>query len=273
MTDVSCGVCFGESGGYYMCFRCIQDLRCVLFSLSDLITELQTQVTKQSVGAPSVGHSPSYEWKIPFDTDASSAAYSIHDTLTHWFLPQIGEEYPFFKTDLSKISVDHYMISWFLSTCVETARLSTGPEMYNDFVDACKLAVDAIDRKESEAWVGDCDCGRSVRAYTDPDSPLYQPIVMCACGELHIVSKARETLKQLGAEQIVSGKDAEALGEIYGFQIKRSTVRTWHARKQLECCRCFGEDVCDGQHIYRFGDILDLHKRKFDTQPDAENKL
>lgn len=131
-------------------------------------------------------------------------------------------------------------------------RLETGPQMLREMDEVLAKAVSVVDRKIVRVWLGDCDCGRSVRAHPDRSS------VTCQCGVLWDVAKAREELKVLGEDQLVSAADAESLGEIYGAKIKKSTVRVWHHRGKILCLRPSCDKTC--KHAYRFGDILELHR-------------
>lgn len=141
---------------------------------------------------------------------------------------------------------------WFLAECMRLGRLDTGPQMFREMEEVLSRAVKVVDRKIAKVWLGDCDCGRSIRAHPD------RTTVTCLCGALWDVKKAREELKALGEDQLVSAADAESLGEIYGAKIKKSTIRVWHHRGKILCLSQSCDKGCS--HVYRFGDLLDLHK-------------
>lgn len=141
---------------------------------------------------------------------------------------------------------------WFLAEYMRLGRLDTGPQMFQEMEEVLAKAIKVVDRKIAKVWLGDCDCGRSVRAHPDRAS------VTCLCGALWDVKKAREELKALGEDQLVSAADAESLGEIYGAGIKKSTVRVWHHRGKITCLSQSCGKGC--LHVYRFGDLLTLHK-------------
>lgn len=144
------------------------------------------------------------------------------------------------------------LANWFLAEYMRLGRLDTGPQMFREMDQVLSKAVAVVDRKIARVWLGDCDCGRSVRTHPDKSS------VTCQCGVAWDVKKAREELKALGEDQLVSAADAESLGEIYGAKIKKSTIRVWHHRGKILCLSQSCSKGCS--HVYRFGDLLELHK-------------
>ncbi len=193
---------------------------------------------------------------------ASHAADELSAVLQRWYLPQPGIH----RTFPRGIALDHWLARWHLEEYVRLGRLETGPRMYQDMANVWKTTVEpAIDRRDSKSWVGDCECGRAMRAWTNPDHHAYNSSFLCVCGKIHDITQSRSELQELGTEQLVSARDAEALGEIYGATIKPGTIRQWRNRGRLECARCVKDVSVCTEHIFRFGDVLELHKGKTDS--------
>lgn len=144
--------------------------------------------------------------------------------------------------------------NWHLTNYIHLSRLDTGPKMFRDFQKALENAEKAVDRKAAKVWLGECDCGRVIQSQPD------EIAVLCVCGQLWHVEKVREAQRALGADQMVSAQDAQALGEAFGQQIKATTVITWARRGRLFChvTGCIKGNYC--RHIFRLGDILDLYE-------------
>lgn len=243
---MTCGICPEESD-YSLCWSCLGRLRNIILGLRDIAIELQTQVTKQSTGAPTVGSHEGHVWQLPFDLAASDTADSVLDTLAYWCEAGVVS-----VDSLPVLQKTLLLADWHLNEYMRLGRSEKGPQMYKDFDSALGKSVRVIDRKILKVWLGDCECGRSVRAYPSKTTTL------CPCGALWDVQESREKLRKLGLDQVVSAVDAEALGEVWGAKIKQATVRVWRHRGKIECLRA----VCDKEcvHIYRFGDLLSLHK-------------
>ncbi len=221
--------------------------------LYDQIDELQVQVTRQSVGAPSVGSSGGHEQALPYDVGASNMADELRKVLTHWYIPKDTQEIVYVACMSAQIRTK-WLALWHLSEFIRTARLESGPAMYAQMKAVAERSESAIDRKIAKVWVADCECGRTVRAHPD------KAAITCECGETWDVAQARAEMKALGEEQLVTAREAESLGDVYGAQIRPATVRVWKHRGKLSCQRLYCENGCD--HAYRFGDILALQQEK-----------
>src|SRR6266568_2374322 len=88
---MTCGSC-GRESEFPLCWPCTSELRKVIMKLYDQIDELQVQVTRQSVGAPSVGSSGGHEQALPYDVGASNMADELRKVLTHWYIPKDTQE-------------------------------------------------------------------------------------------------------------------------------------------------------------------------------------
>lgn len=78
-----CGVCSVPSE-QPLCWTCLGRLRGIIVGLKWAAKELQVQVTKQSVGAPSVGSHEGHIWKLPFDLASSDIADEVYSVLARW---------------------------------------------------------------------------------------------------------------------------------------------------------------------------------------------
>lgn len=291
MGGMSCGSCGADSEDY-LCWTCLGSLRKVILGLQEAIVELQTQVTKQDKGAPSVGGSHVYEWSIPFSVEASHTADEVLRVLVKWNLkePERPKTVSLLKKPHLTLSFDDILFAyfvgvsvrswsgleldealhgrdeaapiqrakrlaeWHLKEYVRLGRLDTGPQMFAEMKEVLSRSEAVIDRKEVKVWIGDCECGRSVRSLPRKKS------ILCPCGKLWDVQEARDALKTLGAEQVVSASDAASLGDIYGTRINPTTIRVWRHRGKLQCLSPNCGKGCS--HVYRFGDILNLHQGK-----------
>lgn len=250
-----CGICECESE-YTLCWDHLATLRRNIVGLSAVVDELETTLTRQAVGAPSVGTSGNEEKSLPFDLGASRAYDAVRYILLHWYRMNRELFLPEKASDQTKYLADWHLTNYMNLTVAGVVNVT---QMYRDFERALINATAAIDTRASRIWLGECDCGRTIRSYRDTST------VLCKCGILYDVQKRRADFKILGAEQIVSARDIEELGDLYGVAIKQSTVRSWKARGKLLCIQC-GKDagVCMS-HIYRFGDVLDLQRKVSDA--------
>lgn len=256
MTESSieddCGVC-SVPCDYPLCFDCLGKLRKIIIGIKDIVNELQIQVTRQDVGAPSVGSSSNYyEPGVSFDIDASHSAKAVSDVLSRWFSPTGKHSVEILSHGPVR---DRLLAFWHIQNYVRTGRMETGPEMYRQMEQVLKQAESVIDRKPNKIWIGDCDCGRCLRSFPD------EKTLVCTCGISWNVADCRAKLVSLGSEQVVSCRDAEDLGEVFGAKISQHTVRSWRRRRKLDCVVCVQENATCNTHLYRFGDILELHKQ------------
>lgn len=244
--------------GDQLCLECLRLLRKTLVAIKEIVHDLEIQITKQDRGARSVGGGGSHEAPLPFDLGSSEALSFIGDRLAHWFADVTdGKRHSAIQglTTENRVKV---LLWWHLQNYVWTGRYC-GPDMLADFDEALLKAVRAVDRKTSRIWIGNCDCNRPVHAY-----PNQKDLVDCECGQQYDPAKSRRDMRVLGGQQIVSARQAESLGEVFGRTIKRHTILQWHRREKL-LCRSEDRDPVIGcyrgcNHVFLMSDILTLHK-------------
>ncbi|WP_063042178.1 MULTISPECIES: hypothetical protein [Nocardia] len=227
---------------HYLCWDCVKSLRKLLLDIVDLAEDLEIQATRQSVGEKSPGGSNS-ETPLMFDEHASDAARVIRDTL--------GPYAPHPGTETSGWDI-YRVITWMARRLSDEvlllAKSEIAAEVYNEIDHAHKVAVKAVTPRPGLLWLGDCDCGRPVYG------AAHKRLAVCSCGSAFSIQDTRDKLRELGRDYQVTARQAEALGEFEGKKFKRSTIRVWVNRGKIDSV---GDDPETGEHLYRFGDLLD----------------
>lgn len=246
--------CHNDAEDYPLCFECVKLLGSLVKSLKEYADELETQITRQDRGAPTVGGG-SGEPKLAYDHDASQARDGLEIILAHWFAASTDPEaHAKLQGHTQERRID-ILLAWFRHHCVYLGRSAGGPEILADLDQALNQAQRAVDRKNTKVWIGNCGCGKPVMAF-----PKQQATVQCECGAEYDPQGSRRDLRVLGGQQVVTIRQAQKLGEVWGRKINPSTVRSWHRRQQLECQ---GDCVEEGHiHTYLMSDLLTLHKEK-----------
>lgn len=245
MTEKICGLCKSEAENT-ICWNCQLGFRQTLLELRDLIDELETQISRQARNAPGeVGVGKSSEEPLPFDLGASLALDEVNTTLMFWATPPVG---------MDKYSGALAMADELLSKIPYFATTKDAPDLVTDVRKARSKAMRAVDREVAKVPLGECDCGRTVHARAE--ARFYR----CRCGVLYSVEQTRRRLRELGAEQLVTAREAERLGDVRGVRLLAGTVNKWRARGQILCRLAGPGRGCDhpgNDHVYRFGDLLE----------------
>lgn len=235
-----------------LCFGCLKLLRQVIIDLKEYTDELETQITRQDKGAPSLGGG-SGEPRLAFDIEASRARDQVEISLSHWFsvstLPEAHRS-------LQGLAVEQridLLLSWYKQFYVYLGQGSNGPEILASLDSALQSAQRACDRKQSKVWIGNC-CNTPVMAY-----PKQQTMAKCeVCESEYDPRVSRRSLRVEGGNQHVTVKQAMALGEIWGRKFNANTIKSWHRRDKI---KCQNPDCAKGcEHKYRMSDLLALHK-------------
>lgn len=235
-----------------LCWGCLHLLRDTLLGIKEYAGELETQIARQDRGAPSVG-SGSGEPKLVFDVDASEARDHVDIVLSTWFAEHAPRES---HAKLQGLTIEQrikVLLAWHLRHYIYTGRSDQAPEMLSDFDSVLARARQAVDRKSTRVWIGNCTCGNPVHAF-----PKQRSMATCACGQEYDPAQSRRELRVLGGEQLVTARQAEMLGEVWDRTIKKATVDKWQQRGRIEC----RSETCTKGHTheYRMSELLVLHR-------------
>lgn len=238
--------------GVPICNTCLGKLRKTLLDLDDMLSELQIQITRQTKSAPQPGKSSGVEAPVLFDEKASDANSLVVETLADWYTLMRAEN-PRGVEALVLQGRDQddkarRLMTWHLRHYVTIGCHE--PKRYPDEIAyTLRQATKAVDLKQSKHVIGECsECGRTVRAAAS------QKWKQCRCGQLYDVQASRQKLTQIGADQLVTARQAEGLGEIDGRRMKSKTILQWAARGKIEPA-----DRNDEPWQFRFGDLLKCH--------------
>lgn len=228
----------------FICFQCTSRLSVLLGDIREIIDELDVQITKQSVGAKSVGGKSS-EASLVFDEHASEVLDLIVATLAPW---TEGFNVTIAWISLTKAGKAVLLAEFLMKRTTDIARREPNAgQMLEECAYAYRKALEAIDRRQAKIPLGVCTCGRFVHG--DGDAV----VAVCACGEPWGVQATRERLTALGREQLVTAQEAIAIGQLEGRQFNKWTILSWVKRGKLDI-----RDVTGGENYYRFGDLLAL---------------
>jgi hypothetical protein len=213
-------------------------LRKILEGLEEGVDELETQLTKQSVDVKQPGKTD--EVPLLFDEAASDVLELLRGTLAEWSGENAG--------GVGKLGECRRHLAWLITHVVDLRSEPDIDRMFRKLIYVRSRIYSVIDRRQEKVALGRCACGLDVWSFPDRE------VWVCKCGERFNVQTTRERFRNIGREQKVTAKQAEALGEVYGRVIRARTVHQWHRRRHLSD---HGKNE-EGLWVFRFGDLLEL---------------
>jgi len=246
--------CHNTVDDFPLCFDCVKILGQIVKDLKEYSDELETQITRQVKGAPSVGAGSSDESRLAFDYEASRARDHLETVLARIFAENTeanAHAYLQGRTIEDRIRI---LLAWFRMYYVYLGRSPQGPQILADLDHALHRAMRVCDRKQDKIHIGVCECGQDISAY-----PKQSSIITCPkCGSEFDPAKTRRRMRIEGGSQHVTIKQAQKLGEIWGRKVNTNTVKSWHRRGKIKCT----DPNCGKghEHTYLMSDILTLHK-------------
>ncbi|MFE7796997.1 hypothetical protein [Nocardia sp. NPDC057440] len=245
-TD-QCQKCGGGSE-WPLCWSCVPKLRRLLLDILDVIDELEIQVTRQSVGARSVGSSGHDEQPVLFDEAAQDALDHLLETLKPWCV-EVTEHRFTISGSIDRSSLGRFFVKLLLHSVVQLSRNERAGTAFQELRLAHSKALAAVDRQRQKIALGTCGCGRPVHAR---EGAL---IVTCSCGREFDVQGSREQTRAWTEDYLITANQAVDLGEIGSKRFNASTIRSWVRRQRLNAR---GTDPTSGEALYRYGDLLGL---------------
>ncbi|HEY6107633.1 MAG TPA: hypothetical protein VIV56_01900 [Gemmatimonadales bacterium] len=253
MSDcVRCSLPVADTG--YACHACATRLSIALLRAALLVGELDTTIARlDHIGE---GGESSAETPLPFDWDASDAAWAIHNTLTTW-ARHVSEQRGILITGTRTIAVAAWLAR-------HTAWLRVRPEAqeaFDELHSAARLLWRTVDTHVERWYAG--KCGLEV-----PDE-WSQP-AECE-GDLYVFPGAEwVTCPECGASFSAEDRKAELLDQVrdhltnaetiaralstWGWQVTSAQVRGYAFRGRL---LPHAKDERD-RPLYRIGDVIDL---------------
>jgi hypothetical protein len=281
VSTTACRGCTRPVPDAYLCTDCADQLRDTLYSVGQLVDDLEIALCRMARIAPDGAgiRVRGADTPLAFNWAASEALWLLHTTLTDW------------ATTLAKANASPLILGLSLNPVdpKDPARIFPGR---GRIAGLAAWLVERMDWVRAHPDAGELDeqirytinTGRATidrpaeRAYAGPcgedtdDGPcptdLYAPpgarLARCrGCGAEHDMAARREWLLATARDQLVSAPDASrALPALLGKPVTASAIRGLAHRGRLQQHRGSEHGLCDaaGRRVplYRLGDIVDV---------------
>lgn len=232
-----------------MCPECEADYLRLVRRIPDTVEALQALAEKQvTIGATERGGNRAFA-PLPLN----ETALRLADSLKSWL--QLAD------SDLSAVrglkGPDHWQWHWqnITVTPSEAATIPVAPQRYDTLKQLTSKACKLLTPRETLEFAGNCpQCGQPIYA-----SPQHDTAECRQCGNIINVDANRAIARGQVERMVVTCKPSEAtkvIKERTGLTVTTKDLDNWRRRGKLHT-----EDLGDGYHRYRIGELLELSEK------------
>ncbi|WP_146251464.1 hypothetical protein [Nocardia tenerifensis] len=215
--------------------------------MPSLLAELDITLSRGDVisSAGSLGYvrATRVEQALPYNTGAAKAHRDVRAVLTDYATrvsAAVAQRVPGTAVDQARFLVRY------LPQFPDDSDVVAGLE--DALTEVVRSAYRVIDRPETLASVGNCECGLGLYARQDID------IVRCeGCGAvISVRHRRRQMLNQVYEVMGTAAELARLMPDGLGGRISAERIRQWARRGRLP------SHIVDNRTVYRLGDVIEL---------------
>lgn len=232
-----------------MCPECEADYLRLVRRIPDTVEALQALAEKQvTIGVTERGGNRAFA-PLPLN----ETALGLVDSFKNWL--QLAD------SDLSAVrglnGPDHWQWHWHNVTVTpsEIAGIPVAPQRYDTLKQLTSKALRLLTPRETLEFAGNCPkCGQPIYA-----SPQHDTAECRQCGNIINVDANRAIARGQVERMVVTCKPSEAtkvIKERTGLTVTTKDLDNWRRRGKLHT-----EDLGDGYHRYRIGELLELSEK------------
>lgn len=257
-----------------LCNRCVKKLQTDLASVSWLLTELETTITRQVRFTRPSETSRSASTPLPWNDRASQMNKTLRTTLWHW----VGVVSDYDASDPSAHITDTYeMARWLWRNVNVLRRLDIAGRAHDDLTTTIRRARAVVDRPPDLVTFGVCgNTGPEDRPFEIAcDDYLYgvphRSTVRCRkCKAEHLVSERREWMLNYVVGMNGTASEVSAYLSMVGIRMTVDVIRGLHRRDRIKPAGYIqsrkGKEIAQ----YRFSDVIEAAKNRYDRKPKAQ---
>lgn len=248
-----CPGCGAQESDPALCRRCAAKLRHDLEALPDLMADLDDVLTRQTQTGTGNGNRRSRDRPLIFDQAASITRGAVVNTITTWVR----------DLDYGDFDAGPTMRAWcsWLADHIDRIRYhKAAGQIFDELTYAVADVRRTVDLPAPRIPYGTCEiCNRTMTGPRDAEEVTCHYCALEGIEVVKPVERGHVGLWRKADDQLVTRRDALEALPLYGLEVKPETFRSWVKREQLVRRE---DPKRPDRTLYRFGDVLDLAKRR-----------